>query len=67
MKPVEARVDDETLDAIQVARGRVPIADFRLRIDCEGCTLLSEQPVGTSSMEAIYAHIAEAHKGEVRP
>lgn len=63
MKIAAARVDDETLEAIQVARGRVPIEEFRLRLDCDRCNELADQPI--TNIPAVYQHIADGHSEEI--
>lgn len=63
MKTTEARLDRATLAAVQEARGRVPLAEFRLKECCAECNLLASQPV--SNYRNVYRHILTEHADEV--
>lgn len=65
MLTTEARVTSEQLDAIQEARGRVPILEFRLRSDCAMCLFLMEQPATFGWNARIRSHILDEHRDEV--
>ena len=65
MRTTEARVTDSELDAIQLARGRVPVEEFRLRNDCAICLWLMDRPATPEANDMIRAHILEEHRDEV--
>lgn len=67
MKTEEARVTPEELDAIQTARGRVPLQEFRLKDDCAYCLWLMELPANGESILEVRRHIVEEHRDEITP
>lgn len=67
MKTTEARVTPEELDAIQTARGRVPLAEFRLKSDCAYCLWLADLPANGESLIEARSHVLDEHRDEVVP
>lgn len=65
MQPVEARVGEDILDAIQVACGRVPLRDFRLKKDCAICLYLADKPATTEWNERVRTHVLDEHADEI--
>lgn len=65
MRTVEARVTSEELDAIQEARGRVPLSEFRLKNDCAYCLWLASLPANGESIMEARAHVLDEHADEV--
>ena len=61
MQTAEARVTPDMLDAIQVARGPVPLAEFRLRNDCAMCLFLADLPATDDVNQAIRLHALDEH------
>jgi len=67
MDTATARVDDETLDLIQVATAPLPIEDFRLLPDCEICVWFSQQPATYDLNNELRGHIRLDHADLVLP
>lgn len=67
MNTTEARVTPEELDAIQLARGRVPLSEFRLKKDCAYCLWLADLPANMDSILEARAHILDEHADEISP
>lgn len=66
MDTAAARLDPETLDAVQVVRGRVPIEEFRLLVDeCYPCKVFSISPVTLSMNELLRDHIRNDHADRI--
>jgi hypothetical protein len=65
MRTVEARLTPEELDAVQEARGRVPLAEFRLKKDCAYCLWLADLPANGESIIEARRHVLDEHADEV--
>jgi hypothetical protein len=62
METAAARVEPEILDAIQTARGRVPIEEFRLLVnECQGCQIAADLPATEEYNVVVRQHIRTAH------
>jgi hypothetical protein len=61
MDTAAARVDPEILDAIQIARGKVPLSEFRLLPDCATCNHFADGPPTSQSNSELQDHIRTDH------
>lgn len=61
METAAARVEPESLDAIQVARGKVPISEFRLLPDCATCNHFADSPATPQSNSELQNHVRTDH------
>jgi hypothetical protein len=61
METAAARVEPEILDAVQIARGKVPISEFRLLPDCVTCNRFADGPATPQSNSELQGHIRTDH------
>lgn len=61
MDTAAARIEPEILDALQVARGRVPIEQFRLLPDCPTCNIFADGPATPTTNAQLRDHIQKDH------
>jgi hypothetical protein len=61
MEAAAARVDPETFDAIQIARGKVPLSEFRLLPDCVTCNRFADGPATAQSNSELQNHVRTDH------
>lgn len=61
MDAATARVEPEIHDAIQVARGRVPLEEFRLVPDCMTCMDFAALPATVETNADLRHHIRAEH------
>lgn len=61
MDHATATATPEILDAIQVARGRVPINEFRLLPDCPACNRFADSPATPATNADLRDHVRSDH------
>lgn len=61
MDPVTARIEPETLDALQTARFPVPLREFRLLPDCGTCRGYFDVPATPFNNARLRQHIVVDH------
>lgn len=65
MDEAAARVDGETLDAIQVAVGRVSLGEFRLLPGCGMCQGFLDVPATPHNNTVLRQHILSDHADKI--